>query len=433
MTETPQGAAPEQLPAPDEATYDDYEDYDSYDGYADGWDDFGGACCGSGCGSGCGSCCGSCGPPGLFWARAEYLLWWTRGMETPPLVTTSPDGTPLSDAGRIGQPGTRILFGDENLFREVRSGARIRFGMWFDCCQTCGVEADFLALGNNSEQFAARSEGGDPIVMRPFYNTETDANDAEIVGYPGVMEGAVGVDASSDFYSAGIRWRCNLCCQEIDCLPACCGGGCFSYLPQGQTRVDFLFGYRYMQLDEDLTIGEDLNSLLPGTDTQFRLFDRFDTETEFHGIDLGLVYEYHRCRWSFEMLGRLAIGNNRQRVMVDGGTEITTDGIPEEFIGGIFAQRTNIGTYTRDRFAVIPEIGVTLGYRVTNKLRLTAGYTFIYWNSVIRPGKQIDPVVNENLIPPEVVPFSGPLRPRFAFRESSFWAQWLNFGAQLNF
>src|SRR5882724_3485002 len=30
------------------------------------------------------------------WGSAEYLLWWVRGQNLPPLVTTSPPGTPIN-------------------------------------------------------------------------------------------------------------------------------------------------------------------------------------------------------------------------------------------------------------------------------------------------------------------------------------------------
>ena len=40
-------------------------------------------------------------------------------------------------------------------------------------------------------------------------------------------------------------------------------------------------------------------------------------------------------------------------------------------------------------FAVVPQLGVTLGDRVTPRLSLTLGYTFFYWSVVARPGEQI--------------------------------------------
>ena len=81
----------------------------------------------------------------------------------------------------------------------------------------------------------------------------------------------------------------------------------------------------------------------------------------------------------------------------------------------------------------MPEIGLTLGYRVTDRLTASLGYSLIWWQKVARPGKQIDPEVNPHLIPPEYFPGPddppfGPLRPQFTFRDELFWAQGINLG-----
>lgn len=67
--------------------------------------------------SGC-SYCGVplCSPPGRFWIRADWLMWWTNGEHLPPLVTSSPQGTPQGQAGVLGQPGTTILFGNSTVY-----------------------------------------------------------------------------------------------------------------------------------------------------------------------------------------------------------------------------------------------------------------------------------------------------------------------------
>ena len=46
-----------------------------------------------------------------FWAEIDYLAWTVKGDHPPPLVTASPDGTPLAQAGVLGAPGTTVLFG----------------------------------------------------------------------------------------------------------------------------------------------------------------------------------------------------------------------------------------------------------------------------------------------------------------------------------
>ncbi len=383
---------------------------------------------------GCESCGPSekfpCGPPGRVWVRAEYLQWWTKGMNTPPLVTTSPSDTDRLDAGVLDSPYTHILFGGDRLLKENRSGGRLRFGLWLDRCYTHGIEGDLFALENSDESFFGTSRLGYPILARPFFNPLIGAEDAELVGFPDVIEGDVGVEAENSFSSAGLRWRCNLCCTERECAPPCRQPSCnFCYLPGGTIRLDFLLGYRFMRFDESLLIFEDLNAY--PIDNQFQIFDYFDTETEFHGVDVGFAYEYHRCRWSLELLAKVAIGNNRQEVMIDGGTRISAGDISDTFGGGILAQHTNMGNFERNKFGVIPEVGVTLGYRVTDCVKLTLGYSFIYWSNVLRPGEQIDRVVNPGLFPPQEASVYGPPRPAFFFRDTDFWAQGLSWGLEM--
>ena len=128
------------------------------------------------------------------------------------------------------------------------------------------------------------------------------------------------------------------------------------------------------------------------------------------------------------MLGKIAFGNVRESVSIDGSTIINDGTGPQAFTGGLLAQRTNIGNYSRDRFALIPELGVTLGYQLTPRWQANFGYSLIYWDRTVRAGEQIDRTVNPNLLPPETVPFTGPLRPEFSFQENSFWAQGMSFG-----
>src|SRR5882757_3784944 len=87
-------------------------------------------------------------PPsvGGFWLGAEYLNWSIKGDKLPPLVTTSPPGTPIGQAGVLGAPGTSVLFGNGSTANGWRSGVRVRGGYWFDSQRTEGVEAQFFIL-----------------------------------------------------------------------------------------------------------------------------------------------------------------------------------------------------------------------------------------------------------------------------------------------
>lgn len=159
----------------------------------------------------------------------------------------------------------------------------------------------------------------------------------------------------------------------------------------------------------------------------------FDTSNEFHGGDLGFIWEWESAQWSLEFLTKMAIGNTHQRVNVNGQTTVSDSGASFTDQGGLLALRSNIGTYSRDVFSVVPELGVTIGYKITPQLRATAGYTMLYWSRVARPGDHIDLDVNPNLLPPVFEPVVGPERPRFEWDDVALLAHGLNLGLDYRF
>ncbi len=353
-----------------------------------------------------------------LWARAEYLLWWTQGSHVPPLVTSSPVGTAQADAGVLGKPTTTVLFGDTGLNTRLRSGGRFTVGYWLEPRQLLGVEASYLFLGRERARLEATSTG-DPILARPFFNVETGQQDAHLIAFPNALAGSVSVTAQSGFQGAELLARGSL-------LPE---PGSASLLGLSDYRVDLLIGYRFLQLHEDLQISESLSAAGP---TTLNLSDVFDTMNEFHGAELGVNTRLQLERCSLDLLLKLAMGNVRSRVIIDGAT-VTTVGqaAPVATVGGLLAQGTNIGRYTHDGLAVIPELGASLGYDITSNLRATFGYTFIYWSKVARPGGQIDPNLNLSQLPPG--PLVGAPRPQFTLVTTDFWAQGMNFGLEYRF
>jgi hypothetical protein len=365
----------------------------------------------------CGVC--SCGPPGQFWFRGDYLLWRTRGMNTPPLVTTSPPGTDRQDAGVLGAPGTEVVFGDQGLFDDSRSGARFRIGKWCRAGQWLGLELEYFQLDEETAGFRSAAIG-EPIFARPFFNELAGQQDSELVQFPGVIVGTVDVNATSNFYTVGPRFLVNLACGGWEACPEC--------QVFGGRRWDLLLGYRYARLDDRLGIRERLSTIGDADQQQlFDLSDSFQAENDFHGFDLGLVYLGYRGRWSLEMIGRVALGNNRQAVRIDGVTVASAAGESFADPGGLLALESNIGDYDRGRFAVLPEFSASLGYALTPQWRFQFGYTILYWDRVVRAGDQIDLGVNPELLPPAGAD-PDPLRPAFTYRETSFWAQGLNLG-----
>ena len=388
-------------------------------------------CSGEGCGGGqCGDCGGWCGwGYGLgwlqdpcwqpfqdrLWVRGQYLLWWSKGNDLPPLVTTSPTDTAQNIAGVWGQAGTSALFGDNGFNTEVRSGARIDLGYWLEPCQSYGIEASCVILGAHTTDFRADNQTN-AILARPYTDVNPRSSGAKslLIAYrnanENVIEGSVTASVSSDFQAVDLLFRQALC-------------------QQCNYRIDGLAGYRFCRLDEDLAISTSTRRLVAPR-TRQTMSDSFHTFNEFNGAELGVAAEWRGCRWSLEVLMKMALGDTSSHVQIAGST-VTTAPTQATFATGLLAQRTNIGQYREDQFAMVPELGVTLGCDLTCRLRATFGYTFLYWSKVARPGDQIDLELNSSQFNGGTL--SGAARPGFSMVSTDYWAQGLNIGLDYRF
>jgi Putative beta barrel porin-7 (BBP7) len=374
----------------------------------------------------------ACGPPGRIWVSAEYLLWWVKDSRLPPLATTGPAiFTQSSLPGALGGLGTAGLFGGDGLDRDPFSGGRFTAGYWFNCAQTKGIEASYFFLGSRSNDFGATSSGapGSSVLARPFFDVSSGLQNSELIAFPGLASGTVGVHSTTRLQGAEANMICNLCCSCGDCGD--CGAPARSY------RVDLISGFRYLDLREGLGVVED-TQILPGSPliapADIRAFDQFDTRNQFYGGQVGVRAEARQNRFFANVTGKLALGDTHQTVDINGATTITPlGGTAIVRPGGLLALPTNSGRFSRDVFSVVPEGSVNVGYQFTNNLRFSVGYTFLYWSGVARPGDAVDLRVNSTRVPTSLLPPSGPAAPLFAFRGSDFWAQGMTFGVQLLF
>jgi hypothetical protein len=363
------------------------------------------------------------GRGGQAWARAETLLWWMKGASLPPLFTTSPAGTPPSQAGVLNAPGTTVLFGDSGVGGDARIGGRWSAGYWFGDNRLWGVSGDALLLEGKAANFSA-SSGGDPILARPFLDATTGLQNAELIAFPGRLAGSATASAStSGLIGAGALVHGNLCC------------GCWG-------RLDLLAGYRFLRFSDRLAIDESLvstappsavNTIVPGTTTV--LSDRFSARNVFNGFDTGLSGEFRRGPWALDWWAKVAIGATHRVDDIDGATTFTVPLAPPSVTsaGGLLALPGNIGHSSDQHVSVIPEFGVNLGYQVSSYLRAYAGYTFLYWPQVIRVGDLIDTTVNPNRLPGAATPGVGPLNPAPTGGHSDFWVQGINVGLELRY
>lgn len=349
----------------------------------------------------------------LWRVRSEYLGWWSNGNHLPPLVTTSLDNAPRTEAGVLGTNGARVLFGDRAIDTGLRSGGRVTMTRWFDNADDTAFEFVGFYVGHDmqSGNFSASSTGL-PILARPFVNSTGLVEDSELVAYPGVIAGTVQVQSYSEIYSAAGLLRHNI------------GLG-----PRG--RIDLLGGYRYFRMRENLSIRENLVSTNPGgvipLGTTTDLLDQFRVGNDFHGAETGLSTELFWSRVSVELIAKVALGGVFRHADVSGRTITTIPGnAPTVTPGGLLALPTNIGSRSQSGFGVLPELGLNTRTALWTGTSLIFGYNLIVLNDVLRTGNQIDRVVNTSQIGGGAL--QGPANPAFAFDHSTFVLQGINVG-----
>jgi hypothetical protein len=364
-----------------------------------------------------GFCSGGGGPGGFggwgqrspIYVRGEYLGWWVKGDSTPALATTSTTGT-----GVLGQPSTSVLFGNNPVNSQMRSGARVVAGWWLN--PSARIECEFFGLGTTQTNFS-ESSTGTPILARPYFNLQTGAQAAFLLAFPATTQGSIHIMENSSFLGAGIHATQNLSCIN------CC--------PDRQFRWDFVYGFRYLRLAENLTINDSYMTPTAAPGTTFTNFDGFKTANNFYGADLGLMRERRSSRWSLATTGRIALGFTSQVATISGNSTISNSAGTTTTPGGVLALPTNIGTYHHDTFTYVPQLELKLGYFVTQNLRLTAGYDLIYWSRVARPGEQISTSVNASQQSGGTL--TGAAGPLFSFHESDLLIQGFSVGGELVF
>ncbi|HKI31915.1 MAG TPA: BBP7 family outer membrane beta-barrel protein, partial [Gemmataceae bacterium] len=369
-------------------------------------------------------------PLPCVFAEADWIYWWLSSARVPvPLVAFLPPGN---------QPEAPGILGGNPAGFDVFSGARLRVGGWFDPEGDWGVEGSGFLLARQQRTLGALSDsGGNPSLVRPFL----DASDLQTVlvpvSVPGVLVGTLTATAALNYEGAEANVVAGL-------------------VRQGW-RLDALAGYRFLDLRESLNILQQ-GQVLPGAvldggplgplggGTSFLIGDRFHTTNEFNGCQVGLRAQCFYQAVDLQLVGKIGVGDNRQEVQAVGATFVTPTpgglaaaGGQAGFTSanGLLVQPSNAGTFGRDRASLISEIALIGGAQVTPHVRLTVGYSALYWGGVVRPGDQIDPVINSSQVPlnPAFRPgaVQGPARPATLFRTSDLWAQGLVLGVELSY
>lgn len=364
----------------------------------------------------------------------EYLLWWVKGAPlSAPLVSTGPAA---NDEGFLVNSDTTILYGapfapakggnDTQNFGGL-SGSRLTLGYLLDEDRHLAAEARVFMLESGSAGFEAQGNStalGSSGIRIPVFNTvpytpgsATDLTVSENglpVAIPGIIAGKVVIANSLRLWGTDAT-------------------ALFKVYQSSQWELNALAGFSYLDLSEGFGLTDSLVGLSgPFAGQSGTVSDHFGISNQFYGAAVGLR---GRASWgpvSVSLTGRVALGSSHEVLNISGAFQavnFTASSGPQ----GIFAQPSNSGSRSSNVFAVVPEVEVKLGFDLTPAVRLTLGYDFLYYSSVVRPGDQID----RNLPKGQVFEQGGSsvsaTSPSALFNKTGFVVQGLSAGVRLRF
>ncbi len=384
---------------------------------------------------------------GRWWFSADYLLWWIKAAPTGgPLVTQGSASDTIP--GALGQPGTTVLYGNHDISYGPFSGGRFAAVYALDPEGTVSIEAAgfFLAQRSSTAHFASDANGN-PVLANPIIDQRNGDPSAFDISFPDVIRGLIDIRSVSRLWGV----EANLAAETVrdDLL-----------------SMKLLGGFRYLDLREGLTLSETSTAVVGGavpylgavyspngggTLPAVALTDAFGTRNEFYGGQIGIESEAHVGRLFLGLTGKVALGDVHETLNVAGDTHLLgvpgvpttptpqpirpTGGPMTTAPGGLYALPTGIGNYDRNRFAVLPEVDIKVGYRLTERLSAFVAYDFLYLSDVVRPGNQINHEVDLNRVPSafEFQTANVPAASNISLHSSDFWAQGISFGMALQF
>jgi putative beta barrel porin BBP7 len=359
-----------------------------------------------------------------WWVDGGALLWSVKSTPLPPTLTTFAAGSPSAATGfggELGVAGTTVLSPD-HLNSGPFGGGRFSIGHWLPADPRFGLEVDGFFLADRSAGFSATSNGTTPLRV-PFTNVPPGG------GFP--IGPSSFVLADPGFASGGQTISSSLQLWGVE------GNGLYRAFSGPGLSVSWLAGFRYFDLRENLSIvsiENQFGGVTPGTYTGS---DFFSTKNQFFGAQIGVKAQKQLGQFDGSAVAKVALGDNYQTVAINGNSSVVGFGIPTATVpGGLLTQPSNIGSQSRNQFAVLPEAQLQVGYTTSSRIRFFVGYDFIYLSNAVRPGNQIDSTLNlsgNTAINGPAAAFAGAARPQPLLNGSSFWAQGVNIGASYQF
>ncbi len=410
------------------------------------------------------------------WVNAEFLLWKIRGGSLPSLTARPPVGVLTVTA--TDRERTRLASGAVTPFTVVdqtigffpvtlevvptipsgaielgqHTGVRFGGGMWLTPEQELGVETSFYFLGKKSRNFhsTAANENGQFIFTTPFSDRDFELQVPAGGGAPTRTLIATRPlffvrQANSELFGTAstTSWGGEANIRST-----------FAWV--GSVGIGGLVGFRYVDFHEDFDLGGRFSLFRPNipgyADPPFsNVAGRMDILTRdtilaknrFYGAQVGLDFEGNWNGLFVSLRPRIALGGVHQVVKIEGSSTTVLDGVTTRVTpGGLLFAPLDVGRTSRDRFSLIPELNLKVGYNFTPWLRGHIGYDIMGFYHMVRPGDVT--VTSSTTTTLTSAPAAGTTgtssttavtvtQPTFRFRDSDILIQGINFGVELRY
>jgi Putative beta barrel porin-7 (BBP7) len=367
-----------------------------------------------------------------FGVRAEYLLWRMRdtALRIPILVDRS---------------SSQTLMGNQEVSFKLSSGIRLGGTLWLDPEQIFSVDVNGFVFGPESELLSARSDGTtSSSLARPFFLQGTGQPVTFPVSIPNQIAG--GLQTSTSTRLAGSDAALTMRIIETSSL-----------------RFEVLGGFRYASLREDISVTQvsqvlttDPNTIVSAgsfgslsSGSTLSISDDVRVSNNFYGGQVGFRSTWRADSFYIAFTGKAGVGDNTEFVHISGDTValpgnpvvqgqpslLNAGGLTGLRVGqGLYSGPNNSGVFSRSRASFLGEANLVLGFDLTSRLHLFAGYSFFYWSRVLRAGNQLDQTISPSspLVNLQSTT-SAADRPSVLFKQSDFWGQGLNIGFAFEF
>lgn len=367
-----------------------------------------------------------------FYVGVEYLHWYVRRPSLPPLLTVGDinDFTfnpPINIPAAIGSPRTHTLL-EQFPKAYAHDGLRVNTGIWLDPGQVLGVQGSFIWLKSIDPKVSVSGDGSNPtmVIGRPYVSVLNAAESADPVVSPGSIAGQISFSNPQRFYGADFNLVYNFLSSESEGV-----------------RMGLLLGGRFLAFDEQIKV-EQIRIQLPDPFLNLPgpiegIEENFTTHNRFYGGQIGGQTECSMGPLVFQILAKCAFGYNQEVVRIKGIDSVITPadpalGLPQTVFQSPYTLLVgpgNVGNHTRSVFSIVPEGQVNVCWNCNDTVAITGGYTLIYWANMVRPGKEIDRVINVQNIN-DFAP-TPPIEPKFLFHNDNIWIQGFQAGIQLSF